>query len=166
MIASSGYGDTFVYGIVKRALVPFGLHHVFYTPFYQTAIGGSMEINGVLVHGAQNIFFAQLADPNLKHFSVEATKYFSGEFMIMIFGLPGAALAMYQCAKDESKKVVRSLFLSAALTSILTGVTEPILIHLYLCSTYVICNGCLFSGYGFCFSTSFKSDNWLYFFLC
>ena len=122
MIASSGYGGTFVYGIVKRALVPFGLHHVFYTPFYQTAIGGSMEINGVLVHGAQNIFFAQLADPNLKHFSVEATKYFSGEFMIMIFGLPGAALAMYQCAKDESKKVVRSLFLSAALTSILTGI--------------------------------------------
>ena len=126
LIASSGYGGTFVYGIVKRALVPFGLHHVFYTPFYQTAIGGSMEINGVLVHGAQNIFFAQLADPNLKHFSVEATKYFSGEFMIMIFGLPGAALAMYQCAKDESKKVVRSLFLSAALTSILTGITEPI----------------------------------------
>ena len=126
LIASSGYGGTFVYGIVKRALVPFGLHHVFYTPIYQTAIGGSMEINGVLVHGAQNIFFAQLADPNLKHFSVEATKYFSGEFMIMIFGLPGAALAMYQCAKDESKKVVRSLFLSAALTSILTGITEPI----------------------------------------
>ena len=126
LIASSGYGGTFVYGIVKRALVPFGLHHVFYTPFYQTAIGGSMEVNGVLVHGAQNIFFAQLADPNLKHFSVEATKYFSGEFMIMIFGLPGAALAMYQCAKDESKKVVRSLFLSAALTSILTGITEPI----------------------------------------
>ena len=84
LIASSGYGGTFVYGIVKRALVPFGLHHVFYTPFYQTAIGGSMEINGVLVHGAQNIFFAQLADPNLKHFSVEAAKYFSGEFMIMI----------------------------------------------------------------------------------
>ena len=126
LIASSGYGGTFVYGIVKRALVPFGLHHVFYMPFYQTAIGGSMEVNGVLVNGAQNIFFAQLADPNLKHFSVEATKYFSGEFMIMIFGLPGAALAMYRSAKDESKKVVRSLFLSAALTSILTGITEPI----------------------------------------
>lgn len=126
LIARSGYGGTFVYGIVKRALVPFGLHHVFYMPFYQTAIGGSMEVNGVLVNGAQNIFFAQLADPNLKHFSVEATKYFSGEYMIMMFGLPGAALAMYHCAKDDSKKVVRSLFLSAALTSMLTGITEPI----------------------------------------
>ena len=125
-IASSGYGGTFVYGIVKRALVPFGLHHVFYMPFYQTAIGGTLEVNGVLIDGAQNIFFAQLADPNLKHFSVEATKYFSGEYMIMIFGLPGAALAMYRSAKDESKKVIRSLFLSAALTSMLTGITEPI----------------------------------------
>lgn len=126
LIASSGYGGTFVYGIVKRALVPFGLHHVFYMPFYQTAIGGTLEVNGVLIDGAQNIFFAQLADPNLKHFSVEATKYFSGEYMIMMFGLPGAALAMYRSAKDESKKVVRSLFLSAALTSMLTGITEPI----------------------------------------
>lgn len=125
-IASSGYGGTFVYGIVKRALVPFGLHHVFYMPFYQTAIGGTLEVNGVLIDGAQNIFFAQLADPNLKHFSVEATKYFSGEYMIMIFGLPGAALAMYRSAKAESKKVIRSLFLSAALTSMLTGITEPI----------------------------------------
>ena len=125
-IASSGYGGTFVYGIVKRALVPFGLHHVFYMPFYQTAIGGTLEVNGVLIDGAQNIFFAQLADPNLKHFSVEATKYFSGEYMIMMFGLPGAALAMYRSAKDESKKVIRSLFLSAALTSMLTGITEPI----------------------------------------
>lgn len=126
LIANSGYAGTFVYGIVKRALVPFGLHHVFYMPFYQTAIGGSMEVNGVLVNGAQNIFFAQLADPNLKHFSVEATRYFSGEYMVMMFGLPGAALAMYRLAKDESKKVVRSLFLSAALTSMLTGITEPI----------------------------------------
>lgn len=104
-IASSGYGGTFVYGIVKRALVPFGLHHVFYMPFYQTAIGGTLEVNGVLIDGAQNIFFAQLADPNLKHFSVEATKYFSGEYMIMMFGLPGAALAMYRSAKAESKKL-------------------------------------------------------------
>ena len=95
-------------------------------PFYHTAIGGTLEVKGVLIDGAQNIFFAQLADPNLKHFSVEATKYFSGEYMIMMFGLPGAALAMYRSAKAESKKVIRSLFLSAALTSMLTGITEPI----------------------------------------
>ena len=85
-------------------------------PFYQTAIGGSMVVNGVLVNGAQNIFFAQLSDPTIRHFSSEATRYFSGEFIFMMFGLPGAALAMYQTAKKESQKVIGSLFLSAALT--------------------------------------------------
>ena len=125
-ISDAGYFGTFVYGILKRALVPFGLHHVFYMPFYQTAIGGTMVVNGAVVNGAQNIFFAQLADPNVVHFSSEATKYFSGEFILMMFGFPGAALAMYHTAKKESKKVVGGLFLSAALTSILTGITEPI----------------------------------------
>ncbi len=125
-INDAGYFGTFVYGILKRALVPFGLHHVFYMPFYQTAIGGSMVVDGVVVNGAQNIFFAQLADPQVVHFNSEATKFFTGEFILMMFGLPGAALAMYHMAKKESKKVVGSLFLSAALTSILTGITEPI----------------------------------------
>lgn len=126
LIVDSGYFGTFIYGIIKRALVPFGLHHVFYMPFYQTAIGGSMVVNGVLVNGAQNIFFAQLSDPTITHFSSEATRYFSGEFIFMMFGLPGAAFAMYRTAKKESQKVIGSLFLSAALTSILTGITEPI----------------------------------------
>ncbi|WP_455682754.1 glucose PTS transporter subunit IIA [Thomasclavelia sp.] len=125
-VSTSGYFGTFVYGVIKRLLVPFGLHHVFYLPFWQTAIGGSMAVNGVMVHGGQNIFFAQLADPNILHFSSEATKYFTGEFIFMIFGLPGAALAMYHTAKPEAKKAIGSLFLSAALTSILTGITEPI----------------------------------------
>ena len=98
----------------------------FYMPFYQTAIGGSMVVDGVVVNGAQNIFFAQLADPQVVHFNSEATKFFTGEFLLMMFGLPGAALAMYHMAKKESKKVEGSLFLSAALTSILTGITEPI----------------------------------------
>lgn len=126
LISTSGYFGTFVFGVIKRLLVPFGLHHVFYLPFWQTAIGGSMVVNGVLVHGGQNIFFAQLADPNIVHFSSEATKYFTGEFIFMIFGLPGAALAMYHSARPENKKTVGSLLLSASLTSILTGITEPI----------------------------------------
>lgn len=125
-IANSGYAGTFVYGIIKRLLLPFGLHHVFYLPFWQSAIGGSMMVNDVMIYGGQNIFFAQLANPDTVHFSSEATKYFSGEFLFMIFGLPGAALAMYRCAKTEHKKVVGSLLLSAAFTSILTGITEPI----------------------------------------
>lgn len=126
LIAGSGYMGTFVYGVIKRLLVPFGLHHVFYMPFYQTGIGGSQVVNGHTITGAQNIFFAQLSDPTIKHFSSQATRYFSGEFLVMIFGLPGAALAMYQMAKPQSKKIVGSLFLSAALTSMLTGITEPI----------------------------------------
>lgn len=126
LISSSGYAGTFIYGVIKRLLVPFGLHHVFYLPFWQTGIGGSMVVNGAMIYGGQNIFFAQLADPNVMHFSSNATKYFTGEFIFMIFGLPGAALAMYQTAKLENKKAVGSLLFSAALTSILTGITEPI----------------------------------------
>ena len=126
VVSTSGYFGTFIYGVIKRLLVPFGLHHVFYLPFWQTAIGGTMTVNEVMVYGGQNIFFAQLADPNVLHFSSEATKYFTGEFIFMIFGLPGAALAMYHTAKPEMKKAIGTLFFSAALTSILTGITEPI----------------------------------------
>lgn len=126
VVSTSGYFGTFIYGVIKRLLVPFGLHHVFYLPFWQTAIGGTMTVNDVMVYGGQNIFFAQLADPGVLHFSSEATKYFTGEFIFMIFGLPGAALAMYHTAKPEMKKAIGTLFFSAALTSILTGITEPI----------------------------------------
>ena len=104
LVLMSGYGGTFVYGLLERALIPFGLHHVFYMPFWQTELGGSMMIDGNMVAGAQNIFFAQLASSNVAHFSADATRYFSGEFIFMIFGLPGAALAMYRCAKPQNKK--------------------------------------------------------------
>ena len=126
LVTGTGYFGTLIFGIIKRALIPFGLHHVFYLPFWQTAVGGTMEVAGQLVQGGQNIFFAQLADPNTVHFSADATRYFSGEFIFMIFGLPGAALAMYHCAKPEKKKQAGGLLLSAALTCMLTGITEPL----------------------------------------
>ena len=127
LVTGSGYGGTLIFGIIKRALIPFGLHHVFYMPFWQTAVGGTMEVAGNVVQGGQNIFFAQLADAShVTHFSADATRYFSGEFIFMIFGLPGAALAMYRTAKPEKKKQVGGLLFSAALTSMLTGITEPI----------------------------------------
>ena len=126
IVRDAGYGGTFLYGLMERALIPFGLHHVFYIPFWQTAVGGTMEVAGTLVEGAQNIFFAQLADPATSVFSVEATRFMSGKFPLMIFGLPGAALAMYHCSKDNKKKIAGGLLLSAALTSMLTGITEPI----------------------------------------
>ena len=126
LVTGTGYIGTLIFGITKRALVPFGLHHVFYLPFWQTAVGGTMEVAGRIVEGGQNIFFAQLADPTVTHFSADATRYFSGEFIFMMFGLPGAALAMYRCAKPDKKKVAGGLLLSAALTSFFTGITEPI----------------------------------------
>lgn len=126
LVTGTGYFGTLIFGIIKRALIPFGLHHVFYLPFWQTAVGGTMEVAGQLIQGGQNIFFAQLADPTTVHFSADATRYFSGEFIFMIFGLPGAALAMYRCAKPEKKKQAGGLLLSAALTCMLTGITEPL----------------------------------------
>ncbi|MFR8171527.1 MAG: glucose PTS transporter subunit IIA [Marvinbryantia sp.] len=127
LVTGSGYIGTLIFGLIKRALIPFGLHHVFYMPFWQTALGGTMEVGGQLVQGGQNIFFAQLANSaNVSHFSADATRYFSGEFIFMIFGLPGAALAMYHCAKPEKKKAAKGLLLSASLTCMLTGITEPL----------------------------------------
>ena len=127
LVTGSGYVGTLIFGLIKRALIPFGLHHVFYMPFWQTAVGGTMEVAGQMVQGGQNIFFAQLADSaNIVHFSADATRYFSGEFIFMIFGLPGAALAMYQCAKPEKKKAAGGLLLSAALACMATGITEPL----------------------------------------
>lgn len=127
LVTGSGYVGTLIFGLIKRALIPFGLHHVFYMPFWQTAVGGTMEVAGQMVQGGQNIFFAQLADSaNIAHFSADATRYFSGEFIFMIFGLPGAALAMYQCAKTEKKKAAGGLLLSAALACMATGITEPL----------------------------------------
>ena len=127
LVTGSGYIGTLIFGIIKRALIPFGLHHVFYMPFWQTAVGGTLEVAGQMVQGGQNIFFAQLADSaNVAHFSADATRYFSGEFIFMIFGLPGAALAMYRCAKPEKKKAAGGLLLSAALACMFTGITEPL----------------------------------------
>lgn len=126
LVLASGYAGTFIYGLLERALIPFGLHHVFYMPFWQTAVGGTAIIDGVTVTGAQNIFFAELASKTTTVFSVSATRFMAGKFPFMMFGLPGAALAMYQCAKPEKRKAAGGLLLSAALTAFLTGITEPL----------------------------------------
>lgn len=126
LVLNSGYAGTWIYGIIERALIPFGLHHVFYMPFWQTAVGGTAVIDGVTVQGAQNIFFAELASKTTTEFSVSATRFMAGKFPFMIFGLPAAALAMYRTSRPEKKKVVGGLLFSAALTSMLTGITEPL----------------------------------------
>lgn len=126
LVLGSGYVGTFLYGLMERALIPFGLHHVFYMPFWQTDLGGAMVVDGNMVSGAQNIFFAELASGGTEHFSVSATRFMTGKFPFMIFGLPAAAYAMYKAARSEKKKQVGGLLLSAALTSMITGITEPL----------------------------------------
>ncbi len=146
IVLSSGYAGTFIYGVIERALIPFGLHHVFYLPFWQTGVGGTAMIDGVLVSGAQNIFFAELASPNVTKFSVSATRFMSGKFPLMIFGLPGAALAMYLCAKPSKRKVAGSLLLSAALTSMICGITEPLEFTFLFVAPLLYVIHCIFAG--------------------
>lgn len=146
LVLNSGYAGTWIYGILERALIPFGLHHVFYLPFWQTAVGGTAIVGGQFVEGAQNIFFAELGVPEISHFSVEATRFMSGKFPFMIFGLPGAALAMYSCAKPEKRKVAGGLFLSAALTAMLTGITEPIEFTFLFVAPLLYVIHCIFAG--------------------
>ena len=146
LVIRSGYAGTWLYGFMERALIPFGLHHVFYLPFWQTAVGGTAIVGGQLIEGAQNIFFAELATPGITHFSVEATRFMSGKFPLMIFGLPGAALAMYKCAKPEKRKVVGGLLISAALTAMLTGITEPIEFTFLFVAPVLYVIHCIFAG--------------------
>jgi PTS system D-glucosamine-specific IIC component len=146
VVLASGYAGTWVYGLMERLLIPFGLHHVFYLPFWQTAVGGTAMVGGKLIEGAQNIFFAELGTPGITHFSVSATRFMSGKFPLMIFGLPGAALAMYQCAKPEKKKIVGGLLISAALTSMLTGITEPIEFTFLFVAPALYGIHCVFAG--------------------
>lgn len=156
LVLNSGYAGTWVYGFMERLLIPFGLHHVFYLPFWQTGVGGTMEVGGQLIEGAQNIFFAQLADPTVTEFSASATRFMSGKFPLMIFGLPGAALAMYKTAKPEKKKEVEGLLLSAALTSMITGITEPLEFTFLFVAPLLYGIHCVFAGLAYMLMHVFK----------
>lgn len=146
LVLKSGYAGTLLYGFMERLLIPFGLHHVFYLPFWQTGVGGTLEVAGQVIEGAQNIFFAQLADPTTEQFAVSATRFMTGKFPLMMFGLPGAALAMYKTAKPENRKVVGGLVLSAALTSFLTGITEPLEFTFLFVAPLLYGIHCVFAG--------------------
>ncbi len=149
LVTRSGYVGTWIYGIIERALIPFGLHHVFYLPFWQTGLGGTMMIDGVNVAGAQNIFFAQLASPETTRFSVEACRFMTGKFPFMMFGLPGAALAMYHCAKHEKRRIAGGLLFGAALTAFLTGITEPLEFTFLFVAPLLYVIHCILAGLSF-----------------
>lgn len=125
-IAGMGYFGTYLYGFLLRLTGAVGLHHMIYPMFWFTELGGVATVAGQQVVGAQKIFFAELADPNHVGMFTEGTRFFAGRFATMMFGLPAACLAMYHCVPKNRRKLVFGLFFSAALTSFLTGITEPI----------------------------------------
>ncbi|HEM4695443.1 TPA: PTS transporter subunit EIIC [Streptococcus suis] len=125
-IAEMGIFGTFLYGFGLRLTGAFGLHHTIYPMFWYTSLGGSEVVAGETIQGAQNIFFAQLADANHTGLFTYGTRFFAGRFATMIFGLPASCLAMYHAIPKENRKKVGSFYSSSALTSLLTGITEPI----------------------------------------
>ncbi|HEM4463007.1 TPA: PTS transporter subunit EIIC [Streptococcus suis] len=125
-IAEMGSFGIFLYGFGLRLTGAFGLHHTIYPMFWYTSLGGSEVVAGETIQGAQNIFFAQLADANHTGLFTYGTRFFAGRFATMIFGLPASCLAMYHAIPKENRKKVGSFYSSSALTSLLTGITEPI----------------------------------------
>ena len=125
-IAKMGPLGSFFYGFLMRLSGAAGLHHMIYPMFWFTELGGVETVAGETVVGAQKIFFAQLADPNHVGLFTEGTRFFSGRFATMMFGLPGAALAMYHVVPKERAKKYAGLFFGVALTSFITGITEPL----------------------------------------
>lgn len=121
LIEEGTYVAVFFFGMIKRLLIPFGLHHIFHAPFWYE-FGSYTTEAGNIVQGDMRIFFAQLKDG----VDLTAGKFMAGEYPIMMFGLPAAALAMYHTARPEKKKIVAGLLGSGALTSLLTGITEPL----------------------------------------
>lgn len=156
LVNATGYLGTLIYGFSLRMLGPLGLHHIFYLPFWQTGLGGTMEIGGEVIQGTQNIFFAQIADPATEEFFIGTARFMSGRHITMMFGMVGAAFAMYRTAKPESKKIVGGLMLSAALTSFLTGITEPIEFSFLFVAPLLYVVHAAFDGFAFMLAHIFE----------
>ena len=157
-VKNAGPFGTFLYGLIERALIPFGLHHVFYTPFwYGSFVEANVLVNGSIqtVAGANTAYFVQLssmtdlvgASASTKSEIVNGTtRFMAGKFPLMMFGLPGAALAMYKAANPSKRKVVGSLLATAALTSFLTGITEPLEFTFLFVAPVLYVVHCVFAG--------------------
>ncbi|WP_121638810.1 PTS transporter subunit EIIC [Virgibacillus sp. Bac330] len=156
LVEATGYLGTFLYGFILRLLGPFGLHHIFYIPFWTTSLGGSMIVDGTLIEGTQRIFFAQLAQPDVEQFYIGTARFMAGRHITMMFGLIGACLAIYQTAKPKNKKIVLGLMLSAGLTSFLTGITEPIEFSFLFVAPILYVIHAFFDGLAFMFAHMFE----------
>lgn len=161
LVKNAGVIGTFFYGLIERALIPFGLHHVFYTPFwYSSLVEGNVLVNGSIqtVAGANTAYFVQLSSMSslvgasastMSEVISGTTRFMAGKFPFMMFGLPGAALAMYKAAKPNKKKIVGSLLATAALTSFLTGITEPLEFTFLFVAPALYVVHCVFAGLSF-----------------
>ncbi|UOQ83471.1 PTS transporter subunit EIIC [Gracilibacillus salinarum] len=157
LVEATGYIGTLIYGFVLRLLGPFGLHHIFYLPFWTTSLGGSMIVDGSLVEGTQRIFFAQLGSSEpVNQFFIGTARFMSGRHITMMFGLLGAALAIYHTAKPQHKKKVLGLMLSAGLTSFLTGITEPLEFSFLFVAPILYVIHSFFDGLAFMFAHIFE----------
>ncbi|MGP4039417.1 PTS transporter subunit EIIC [Gracilibacillus sp. D59] len=157
LVEATGYIGTLIYGFVLRLLGPFGLHHIFYLPFWTTSLGGSMIVDGSLVEGTQRIFFAQLGSTEpVNQFFIGTARFMSGRHITMMFGLLGAALAIYHTAKPQHKKKVLGLMLSAGLTSFLTGITEPLEFSFLFVAPILYVIHSFFDGLAFMFAHIFE----------
>ena len=153
---NTGYVGTLIYGFFLRMLGIFGLHHIFYLPFWTTGLGGSEIINGQLVEGTQRIFFAQLGDPSTTKFYEGISRFMSGRFITMMFGMLGAAFALYKTAKPQNKKIVGGMLFSAALTSFLTGITEPLEFSFLFAAPWLYVLHAFFDGCAFMLAHIFQ----------
>lgn len=148
-ISAAGVIGTFFYGFLMRLCGAIGLHHMIYPMFWYTELGGTAVVAGASVVGAQNIFFAELADPSHTGLFTEGTRFFAGRFSTMMFGLPAAALAMYHCVPKERREKYAGLFLGVAMTSFLTGITEPLeYMFLFVCPPLYVLHA-FFDGVSF-----------------
>ena len=157
-VKNAGPFGTFLYGLIERALIPFGLHHVFYTPFwYGSFVEANVLVNGSIqtVAGANTAYFVQLSSmtdlvgasaSTMSEIVNGTTRFMAGKFPLMMFGLPGAALAMYKAANPSKRKVVGSLLATAALTSFLTGITEPLEFTFLFVAPVLYVVHCIFAG--------------------
>lgn len=149
-VNGAGLFGAFIYGLILRALLPLGLHHVFYLPFWTTSLGGTLEVGGKVYEGFQTIFLAQLADPATTKFFSNLALFNSGRYLHIMIGLPAVCLAMYHCIDDPKKrKMTMGFLLSAALTSFVTGVTEPIDFALLFASPILYVVSCVFFALSF-----------------
>lgn len=161
LVRNAGAIGTFFYGVIERALIPFGLHHVFYTPFwFGSFVEGNILVDGTwqTVAGANTAYFTQLSSmgslvgassADMATIVSGTTRFMAGKFPFMIFGLPAAALAMYRTAAPSKKKVVGSLLVSAAVTAMLTGITEPIEFTFLFVAPVLYGVHCLLAGLSF-----------------